>query len=161
MKKWIPITAITAVLLILCLVASVFLGFKENNEVFTRDFFKGVKSAHITFYQDPIDTIEGLPLLKLCQDLSALEFEPKPSEPNLPPLSSSSSSQLVPAYRLPYVLVLTYRNGETVSFKVFKDNLMRMELDEEAMWVQGPSYQVTPGDDTAEGIVLSYFELLS
>lgn len=155
MKKWIPITAITAVVLVLSLMASIFLGFQENNEVFTRDFFKGVKSAHITFYQDPIDTIEGLPLLKLCQDLSALEFEPKPSEPNL---SSSSSSQLVPAYRLPYVLVLTYRNGETVSFKVFKDNLMRMELDEDAMWVYGLSYSVTPGDDTAEGMILSYFD---
>lgn len=156
MKKRIPITAITAVLLILCLVASIFLGFKENNEVFTRDFFTGVKSAHITFYQEPIDTIEGLPLLKLCQDLSALKFEPKPSEPNLPPLSSSSSVEIT--CKIPYVLVLTYHNGDRVCFQLNGDHLARMELDEEAMWVIGPSYNVTPGDDTAEGIVLSYFD---
>lgn len=154
MKKWIPITAITAVLLILCLVASVFLGFKENNEVFTRDFFKGVKSAHITFYQDPIDTIEGLPLLKLCQELSALELEP--SKPILPPLTSSASGDIL--YGLPYVLVFTYHNGDRVCFQLNGDHLARMELNEEAMWVLGASYQVTPGDVTAAGMILSYFD---
>ena len=154
MKKWIPITALTAVLLILCLVTSVFLGFKENNEVFTRDFFKGVKSAHITFYQDPIDTIEGLPLLRLCQDLSALELEP--SKPILPPLSSSLSDDML--YGCPYVLVFTYHNGDTVSIQFHNDRLMLMELNDEELWAFGPSYSVAPGDVTAAGMILAYFD---
>ena len=155
MKKWIPITAITAVVLVLSLMASIFLSFQENNEVFTRDFFKGVKSAHITFYQDPIDTIEGLPLLKLCQDLSALEIE---SESKLLPFVSDPSSILDMPIKLHYVLVLTYHNGDTVCFQLNGDLLSRMELDEDAMWVYGLSYSVTPGDDTAEGMILSYFD---